>query len=58
VDPADVDDLTEGLRVALGDETRRQRLRLVGPRRAAEFTWKDAAHRTVGVYQLAAGAAG
>jgi hypothetical protein len=45
------------LRVALCDDGVRQRLRLAGPHRAATFTWKEAAHRTVGVYQLAAGRA-
>jgi glycosyltransferase involved in cell wall biosynthesis len=57
VDPTDVDDLAVGLRTALADDEVRERLRRAGPARAAGFTWKDAAHRTVGVYQLAAGSA-
>jgi glycosyltransferase involved in cell wall biosynthesis len=57
VDPNDVADLTQGLQLALSDDDTRERLRVAGPRRAAAFTWKDAAHRTVGIYQLAAGRA-
>jgi glycosyltransferase involved in cell wall biosynthesis len=57
VDPTDVRDLTAGLSQALGDEAVRDRLRNAGPRRAAMFSWKAAAHGTVAIYRRAAAAA-
>jgi glycosyltransferase involved in cell wall biosynthesis len=51
VDPASTAAITAGLRQALTDVTLRERLRGAGPRRAAAFTWEQAALATVEVYR-------
>ena len=51
VDPLDVDAIAGGIREAI---ERRGELRNAGLERAAEFTWEDAARRTVEVYREAA----
>jgi glycosyltransferase involved in cell wall biosynthesis len=43
-----MDDVTEGVRLALGD---RDRLSAAGLARAALFTWEETARRTAGVYR-------
>jgi glycosyltransferase involved in cell wall biosynthesis len=46
VDPYDVDSIAEGLRAVLLDDDIRARLADLGPRRAAEFSWKRCAAET------------
>jgi glycosyltransferase involved in cell wall biosynthesis len=53
VDPASTAAITAGLRDALTDVALRERLRVAGPRRAAAFTWEQAAQATVEVYRSA-----
>ena len=53
VDPGSTAALTAGLRSALTDVALRERLRAAGPRRAATFTWEQAAQATVEVYRSA-----
>jgi glycosyltransferase involved in cell wall biosynthesis len=43
-----MDDVTAGVRLALGD---RDRLSAAGLARAALFTWEETARRTAGVYR-------
>ena len=53
VDPTSTVALTAGLRRALTERGLRKRLRAAGPRRAAAFTWEEAAQATVEVYRSA-----
>lgn len=53
VDPRSIDAIADGLRRLLWDETRRSELRVLGPRRAAEFTWDRTAHLTLAAYEAA-----
>lgn len=55
VDPRSVDAIAEGLRAALTGVELRARLRELGPRHAAGFSWADAAEATVAVYRAALG---
>ncbi len=43
-------DLPDGLRAVVQDEALRARLRVAGPRRAADFTWTGAAHELWSAY--------
>ena len=47
-DPRDPAAMVEALRKITGDETLRARLREAGPRRAAQFSWKATAEKTLG----------
>jgi glycosyltransferase involved in cell wall biosynthesis len=53
VDPGDVESIADGLRRLSEDETLRKRLAEAGPRRAAGFTWDEAARRTAEVLRRA-----
>ncbi len=53
VDPTSTSAITAGLRRALTERGLRKRLRVAGPRRAAAFTWEQAAQATVEVYRSA-----
>lgn len=53
VDPYSVDAIRNGLERLLDDELLRHCMRSAGPRRAAEFSWRRAAERTLDVYQQA-----
>jgi glycosyltransferase involved in cell wall biosynthesis len=53
VDPADVDQLAEGIAKAVADEDLRSTLRAAGPRRAAMHTWDRCAELTAHAYRLA-----
>lgn len=55
VDPRSPDDLAAAIGRVLGDAALRQRLREAGLRRAAAFSWDEAARATVDVYRRAAG---
>jgi glycosyltransferase involved in cell wall biosynthesis len=48
-DPADPDSIADALAKACGPEN--ERLRIVGPERAGQFTWKACAKRTLDVYR-------
>jgi glycosyltransferase involved in cell wall biosynthesis len=54
VNPRDTNALTDALRVLLRDAALRDELSAAGRARAREFTWEDAAARTIGVYEEAA----
>lgn len=54
VDALDAVSIRRGLELALGDTALAARLRERGPRRAARFTWSDAASVTLGVLERAA----
>lgn len=54
VPPGDVLAFARGIERALDDETTRELLREAGPRRAARFTWEDAAEKTAAVLAEAA----
>lgn len=56
VEPTDTNALTGAMRVVAGDAATRGRLRELGPRRAAEFSWGRAAAETLAVYERALGA--
>jgi alpha-1,3-rhamnosyl/mannosyltransferase len=58
VDPRDVDSIAAGLRRVLENRQRRDELGILGPRRAALFSWAAFAATTLGVLEKAAGAAG
>ncbi len=51
VDPHDSGDITEGLQRIIADETLRNDLRRKGLERAAEFTWRQAAVKTLALYK-------
>jgi glycosyltransferase involved in cell wall biosynthesis len=51
VDPLDVAELAEAMRIALTDGGVRQRLRERGLARARTFSWDDTARETVRVYR-------
>lgn len=51
VDPLSTDCIAEGLKELALDRKRREDLRGRGLRRAAEFSWKDTAERTLQVYR-------
>ena len=53
IDPADVEDIAAALRRVLSDPALRAGLIERGRRRAAQFTWEDAARRTRDVYRRA-----
>lgn len=53
VDPESTDDLAEGLRRLLNDDTLRRRLVEAGRRREAEFTWRRTAELTLASYRRA-----
>jgi glycosyltransferase involved in cell wall biosynthesis len=55
-DPGSLEDLTRSVSTALFDTSIRGHLRNAGLRRAAQFTWADAAHRTAALYRQTAGA--
>lgn len=50
VTPDNVFDIARGLRELLLDETRRERMRLVGPAHAGRFSWRDTAQDVLKVY--------
>jgi glycosyltransferase involved in cell wall biosynthesis len=52
-DPLDTTAIADSIRRILGDEELAKRLRAAGPRRAARFSWADAADRTVESYRRA-----
>jgi glycosyltransferase involved in cell wall biosynthesis len=58
VDPRDVDSIAAGLRRVLENRQRRDELGILGPRRAALFSWAAFATTTLGVLEKAVGAAG
>jgi glycosyltransferase involved in cell wall biosynthesis len=49
----DAESLASTLSLVLGDASERKRLSLLGPKRAAQFTWKRTAEGTVAVYREA-----
>lgn len=51
VDPLDTDEIAEGLRRILSDQTLREALRDRGFRRARSFTWQSSAERIVQVFR-------
>ncbi len=53
VPPNDEVALYQAIRQVLEDETIRQRLVIAGPRRAANFTWKHTAEKTLKIYEQA-----
>jgi glycosyltransferase involved in cell wall biosynthesis len=53
VDPRDVASVAEGLRRALLDEAEVERLKRLGPPRAAEFSWARTAQGTLASYEAA-----
>jgi glycosyltransferase involved in cell wall biosynthesis len=53
VDATDVEDFSEALISVYRNEDRRREMREAGLRRAAQFTWKQCAERTVEVYRRA-----
>lgn len=53
VPPGDAPALAEAMRRLLADPQARARLAAAGPRRAAAYTWKEAAERTAAVYAAA-----
>lgn len=55
VDPENDDALQDGLVRALTDQELREKLRQAGQIRAAQFTWRLAAERTLAVYRKVAG---
>ncbi len=57
VDPLDAGDIREALDELLRGPTHRQRLRDLGRRRAASFSWGSTARRTVELYRRLAGEA-
>lgn len=52
VDPTSVASIADGLLTILSDETRHAALREAGLRRAAQFSWRTVAQRTVEVYEM------
>jgi alpha-1,3-rhamnosyl/mannosyltransferase len=52
VDPTNVDAIADGLLEVLSDKTRHGELREAGLRRAAQFSWRTVAERTVEVYEM------
>lgn len=50
-DPLSVEDMARAIDQVWNDDTRRKKLALGGERRAAQFTWEDAAQKTVSVYR-------
>jgi glycosyltransferase involved in cell wall biosynthesis len=53
-DPWDVEDMTETIGQLVEDDSLRARLRVSGPARAAQFTWRRAAESTAGLYHRVA----
>jgi len=51
VDPADVEGLAAHMARVLSDPDLRARLRKAGPERAAQFSWRATAERTLAVYE-------
>jgi glycosyltransferase involved in cell wall biosynthesis len=51
VDPDDADELANALAQTLNDDTLRRDLAARGRARAAEYTWRRAAERLLGVYE-------
>lgn len=51
VDPTNLESVVEGLRLGLGSNELRHRLRRAGPARAAGFTWERTAAETMAAYQ-------
>ncbi len=51
VDPTDVVELTAALHKLLTDDNERQHYAEAGPKRAAEFTWRRTAEKTLAVYR-------
>ncbi len=49
-DPTDVEAIADGVTTVLEDDALARRLRLLGPERAATFTWQKAARRTRDLY--------
>jgi alpha-1,3-rhamnosyl/mannosyltransferase len=58
VDPRDVESIAAGLRRVLENPQRRAELSMLGPRRAALFSWSEFAATALGVLEAAVGAAG
>jgi glycosyltransferase involved in cell wall biosynthesis len=56
IDPTNVDGLADALQRVLTDPTLRQGLTQRGRERAAQYTWRGAAERLLGVYQRVAAA--
>jgi len=54
IDPAGIDDLTAAIDLLSGDQHERQRLIARGFARAADFTWKRTAEKTLEVFQKTA----
>ncbi len=50
VDPTDVEKISQGIQSVLEDKALRDRLRQIGPERAAQFSWKTTAQETLKVY--------
>lgn len=55
IDPFSIDDIREGLRRLLDDDSLRESLRQAGPRQAAQFSWARCANETAAVYSAAVG---
>lgn len=51
VNPEDVDEMAVAIIALLKDESLQQRLKVLGKRRASEFTWKKAAEATLSLYR-------
>ncbi len=58
IDPLDVADLREALEELLGNPDHRRRLRTLGRRRAASFSWAETARRTFDLYRRTLAEAG
>jgi glycosyltransferase involved in cell wall biosynthesis len=53
-DPDDPDEIADCMERLVSDDDLRARFAVAGPRRAAEFTWRSAAERTLAALQTAA----
>ena len=56
VNPLNVEEIAEGIRLIVNDSELRDRLRDRGPRQAHKFSWEETARRTAGVLAIAVGA--
>lgn len=53
VDPLDVEQMTDAIIAALGDDALRERLIAAGKERSSQFSWRQTAQQTLEVYQSA-----
>jgi len=55
IDPTEIEDLAHALKTLAMDESKKERLRMAGPRRAQAFTWDKCAQVTIDAYEQALG---